>query len=141
MDVAKKLRIGSIVWADIQTSGRGKPGNNWISQNGNLACSFVMPLEAHLDQIVALKVKQVLMQFLKEEVIFKLPNDLYVLNRKICGVLVENEQDKAIVGIGLNIASSPAGFISLKELNIDISVNYVLMNIAKVLGFIAKSWC
>ena len=90
------------VRADYQTAGKGQRGNTWESERGkNLLFSFVLYptfLEARrqflLSQLTALAVKEAL--------------DIYWKEKKICGLLIENELSaegiaRSIIGIGLNV--------------------------------------
>ena len=109
----------SVLSALEQTAGRGQRGNTWSAKPGeNLTFSIVMkfgedsfPEVRALDQFViseiaALSIVDTLAEY---DIIAKIkwPNDIYVGDRKICGILIENSlRDTAlassIVGIGLN---------------------------------------
>ena len=97
-----------------QYAGRGQRGNFWEAEPGkNLTFSFrfkpegLKPIEQFaISEAVALAITD----YLKEEFDPKVkwPNDIYVGNRKIAGILIEhsimgNEISNTIVGIGLNI--------------------------------------
>lgn len=101
--------------ADYQTGGRGQRGNSWESEEGrNLLFSFVLLpsfLEARrqflLSQIIALSVKETLDTYTKGFSI-KWPNDIYWQERKIGGILIENQLQgnyiyQSIIGVGVNI--------------------------------------
>lgn len=103
------------ILADYQTAGRGQRGNSWESEEGrNLLFSFILfPdfLEARrqflLSQIIALSIKEVLDRY-TEGITIKWPNDIYWQERKICGMLIENELQgnficQTIAGVGINI--------------------------------------
>ncbi|ADV43220.1 biotin--[acetyl-CoA-carboxylase] ligase [Bacteroides helcogenes] len=103
------------VIAEFQTSGKGQRGNTWEAESGkNLLFSFVLYpafLEAHcqfiLSQIVSLAIKEELSRW-SNEITIKWPNDIYWKDRKICGILIENDLSghyisRSICGIGLNI--------------------------------------
>lgn len=103
------------VLANYQTAGRGQRGNSWESEEGrNLLFSFVLfPdfLEARrqflLSQIIALSIKEVLDTY-TDGITIKWPNDIYWQERKICGMLIENELQgnyicQTIAGVGINI--------------------------------------
>lgn len=103
------------VTADFQTGGRGQRGNSWESETGrNLLFSFVLfPefLEARrqflLSQIISLSIKEVLTDY-TTGISIKWPNDIYWQDRKICGILIENDLVgnsicKSIAGVGVNI--------------------------------------
>lgn len=101
--------------ADFQSAGRGQRGNRWESGSGeNLTFSiFLRPdfinvnRQFLLVELFALAVKEFLEGYGIAARI-KWPNDIYVGNRKICGMLFENSISDSrfstsIVGIGLNL--------------------------------------
>ena len=103
------------VTAEFQTAGKGQRGNTWEAEEGkNLLFSFVLYpsfLEARrqfiLSQIVSLAIKEELSRW-SDEITIKWPNDIYVRNRKICGILIENtlcgdSLTASVIGIGLNV--------------------------------------
>lgn len=104
------------VTAAYQTAGRGQRGNVWQSQGGdNLLLSILVRpgkvLEAKnqflLSQAVAVAMHGA-MQCHGIDVRLKWPNDIYVGNRKLAGILVELDYsgafvEQAIIGIGLNV--------------------------------------
>lgn len=106
---------GSVVYADVQTAGRGQPGNRWESEAGaNLTFSTVLypgciPASSQflLSQVAALSVKETLERHVSG-VSVKWPNDVYCGDRKICGMLIENDLAGSeiycsIIGIGINL--------------------------------------
>ena len=103
------------VTAEFQTAGKGQRGNSWESAAGaNLLFSTVLfPrfLQARqqflLSQAVSLSIKEALDAYVPE-VSIKWPNDIYCGERKICGILIENDLQgscigRCIVGVGLNV--------------------------------------
>ena len=106
------------VVADFQTNGRGQVGNHWESEPGaNLLLSTIFhPIRCDvarqfmISMAVALAVRDVLAALLPNpaDVKVKWPNDVYVADSKICGILVENQLSArhiaySIIGIGLNV--------------------------------------
>ena len=110
----------SVIAARRQTAGRGQRGNRWLSGAGeNLTFSVLVrpgndgippvPVSGQfrISQVAALAV----CDLLREEDIpamIKWPNDVYVGDRKICGMLIENtlagnEVSTSIIGIGINV--------------------------------------
>ncbi len=98
-----------------QTAGRGQRGNTWESDKDlNLLFSFVLYPEFIaikqqflLSQIVSLAICEELQQY-AEGFSIKWPNDIYWKNKKIAGILIENDLcgtklSKSIIGIGLNV--------------------------------------
>lgn len=112
----------TVVAAEHQTAGKGQRGNSWESEAGkNLLFSFVLYpifLEARhqfiLSQIISLAIKEELACWNKE-ITIKWPNDIYWRDKKICGILIENDLSgmhiaRCICGVGLNI--NQASFVS-----------------------------
>lgn len=107
---------GTVIITNNQTSGRGQRGNSWETKPGeNLTFSLVLkPLflkaseQFLLTQCVSLGLYDFLTKKLDHEVKIKWPNDMFVQNRKVCGMLIENilQRDSiqwSVVGIGLNV--------------------------------------
>lgn len=106
---------GDIVISHCQTAGRGQRGNSWEAEPGkNLTFSFVMRgLEVPaaeqfcISEAVAIAIANVLMRY-ADDVKIKWSNDIYVGDRKICGILIENtllgsKITCSTAGIGINI--------------------------------------
>jgi BirA family biotin operon repressor/biotin-[acetyl-CoA-carboxylase] ligase len=111
----QSLNEGTTIIAEFQTTGKGQRGNRWESEAGkNIICSILLypeflPIKQHflLSEVVALGLKDTVEQYF-QPVEIKWPNDIYYKNRKIAGILIENELTgqtigKSIVGIGLNV--------------------------------------
>ncbi|MEA5081419.1 MAG: biotin--[acetyl-CoA-carboxylase] ligase [Dysgonamonadaceae bacterium] len=109
------LPNGTLVVADYQTKGRGQQGNSWFSgKSKNLLFSLliypnkVLAKELFvLSQIASLVIKRTLSNFSKN-ISIKWPNDIYWNNKKIAGILIENNLEgeyiqQSIIGIGLNV--------------------------------------
>ncbi len=106
---------GDIVLAEEQTAGRGQRGNSWESTPGcNLTFSLILeptflPAENqfYLSETACLTLVDTLSKHGIEARI-KWPNDIYIDNRKVSGMLIENDLcgmtlQRSIVGIGLNV--------------------------------------
>ncbi len=110
-----KYREGDIVIAECQTAGRGQRGHTWESAEGeNLTFSLILepkflPVNEQflLSEVLALGLVDTLAEYGVEARI-KWTNDIYVGDRKIVGMLVENSLGggclaRTIAGIGLNV--------------------------------------
>lgn len=106
--------------AQTQSAGRGKLQRSWFSPEGGLYFSVLLP-HSCLDDVETLTFLSafIVAKIIKEDFLLepfiKLPNDVYVNSKKVCGILTENFfRGKSllfsIVGIGLNtnIDSFPA---------------------------------
>lgn len=105
-----------VLVADYQTAGRGCGTNRWESERGkNLTFSMLLhPTDLparqqfHITEVVSVALCETLEHYINNKVEVKWPNDIYVGNRKICGMLIENRLygstiRDSIVGIGLNV--------------------------------------
>lgn len=106
---------GSVVIADSQTQGRGQGNNSWESKpNQNLTFSIILypstvkgSRQFLISKLISLAVYDFVSQ-LVPNVCIKWPNDVYVGDKKITGILIENFIEgpyltKSIAGIGLNV--------------------------------------
>lgn len=108
---------GLVVAAHCQTAGRGQRGNTWTSTPGqNLTFSLLLrPTFLRVEEQFALSkaVAVALCRFVQltaphAQVAIKWPNDIYIRNDKVAGVLIENsfssvQLEVAVVGIGINL--------------------------------------
>jgi BirA family biotin operon repressor/biotin-[acetyl-CoA-carboxylase] ligase len=109
---------GTIVTADVQTAGRGRQGRTWVAPPGKalLYSAIVRPLDdRHL--MLPLAVPLAVCEAAEEmrpdiSCKVKWPNDIWLEERKLAGVLIEaRPQDGwAVVGIGLNLSISTEEF-------------------------------
>lgn len=107
---------GSVVFAETQTSGRGRRGKTWISPFGsNIYLSILWNFEQGAQALeglslgVGVAVKRALTDAGLENVKLKWPNDIYVGHKKLGGILLEMVGDPAghcsvIVGVGINVS-------------------------------------
>lgn len=106
---------GTVVLTDFQDKGKGQSSNSWESENGkNLLFSMVLypsfiPVQYQflISKVIALGVCEVVSLF-AENASIKWPNDIYVGNKKIGGILIENailgaEFSYSVAGVGLNV--------------------------------------
>jgi len=116
--IAKSKPIeGTVISASFQYEGRGQIGRFWESENHkNITCSTILRpnfLEAanqfQLNIVVSLAVYDFVSQFIRSNnVKIKWPNDIYVGDKKIAGILLQNSLfgktvSSTIVGTGINI--------------------------------------
>ena len=110
----------SVIAARCQTAGRGQGDHKWHSRPGeNLTFTVVLkfgegalaPLDAKDMILITETVTLALRRYLLRKRVsarIKWPNDIYVGDRKVCGILIENilhgrEVSASMVGIGLNL--------------------------------------
>lgn len=111
--LAKKLRPEPwlIILAEKQTVGYGKKSSRWFSPKGGLYFSIVLPKSKIEDlQTLTILAAFIIAKTIKDnfslEPLIKLPNDILLNQKKICGILTENiigkEVKSSVIGIGLN---------------------------------------
>lgn len=132
---AEELPHGYCISADFQTNGHGQATNHWESEDSkNLLFSLllrptVIPASEQfiITELVTLAIINALQDEIRQKITIKWPNDIYVGNHKLCGILIENALcgqtiDTCIVGIGINInqetfTSNAPNPISLTQLS------------------------
>ena len=113
---------GFVVFAERQTAGRGRRGNDWESTPhlGLWFSILLRPMLAPADSArLTTWASQTIARTIDREIgspaWIKVPNDIYIAERKVAGVLVEmrvekNGQYAAIVGIGVNVNQTASDF-------------------------------
>lgn len=107
---------GTIILAHHQYAGRGQMTKYWESEPGkNLTFTLVLyptfliaKQQFFLNQAIALGILKTVQYFIPKKCTIKWPNDIYVEDRKITGILIQNtlkgtSLQSAIAGIGLNV--------------------------------------
>lgn len=109
---------GTVIYTDNQYAGRGQIGSKWESEAGeNIILSVILypkflPIQSQfkLNQVVALSVYDLLKEYIfpVDQLSVKWPNDIYINDKKIGGILIENKLKgsllaSTIIGVGLNI--------------------------------------
>ncbi len=117
--IKKKNMKQGLVFSKIQTNGRGTRGKKWISKRGNFFGSVFFQLKKNTPKfyefsvitpvLITKKIKEITDC---ENIYIKWPNDIYINNQKVCGILQEviqsgNNQKYLIIGIGINLVSHP----------------------------------
>jgi BirA family biotin operon repressor/biotin-[acetyl-CoA-carboxylase] ligase len=113
------VRSPVLVLAETQTEGRGRGANLWWAQQGALTFSLLIETDAmqlpprswpHASLVAGLAVCEAIEDFLEESAIqLKWPNDVYVRERKACGILIELPPERKhviVIGIGINVNNS-----------------------------------
>jgi BirA family transcriptional regulator, biotin operon repressor / biotin---[acetyl-CoA-carboxylase] ligase len=108
-----------LIHADEQTAGRGRGANRWWSSAGGLTCSLVLdvqsrgltsertPLVSLLTGLAVLQACQA--ELPRADFALKWPNDVYLSQRKLAGILVElppGRTDPLVIGMGINVNNS-----------------------------------
>lgn len=110
----EKYRNGTVIIADIQTAGKGTHGRVWHTKTDNIAMTIILKPEINIKKLegftvaIAENIQQAIKEIYGINLEIKLPNDLLLNNKKICGILTEVVTIKEIVkeifiGIGFNV--------------------------------------
>jgi BirA family biotin operon repressor/biotin-[acetyl-CoA-carboxylase] ligase len=152
---SEPLAEGTVIMADNQFAGRGQQESVWQTQAGkNISTSIYLkpsflPLDKqfYLNIAVSLAVSDALSYFIPEGIKVKWPNDMYYLNKKLGGILIENTLTgssikSSVIGIGLNVNQSEfSDSISQKATSVIqiLQINVPLMDIMeKIFMFMEK---
>jgi len=141
----KQVFDGTIVITSYQTAGRGQRGNTWEAlPNQNITVSMILKpdflnitQQFRLNMAVSLGIYEFLCKYLSDGLAIKWPNDIYVGNRKMGGVLIENTLSGSriaysVIGIGLNI--NQLSFLSDKAISLRLaSQKFVDFEIEKLI--------
>ncbi len=93
----------SIVSTAIQTSGYGRTGT-WDGNDKHIYMSIKVPKsQVDISELVLVTLQQLCNEYGIDSRI-KLPNDIYVSDKKMAGFIINESMDHYIVGIGMNIA-------------------------------------
>lgn len=105
---------GCVVLADEQTASYGRRGRAWQSPKGNLCCTLIEAWTGYddlawLPYALGLALHDALSGMLKDghDLRLKWPNDILLNGDKLCGILLEIEDDRVLIGIGMNIVAAP----------------------------------
>ncbi|MBL5829845.1 bifunctional biotin--[acetyl-CoA-carboxylase] ligase/biotin operon repressor BirA [Serratia fonticola] len=142
LDRLAELTSGDACIAEYQQAGRGRRGRQWISPFGaNLYLSMFWRLEQGpaaamgLSLVIGIVMAEVLQRLGAEQVRVKWPNDLYLNDRKLAGILVEltgktGDAAQLVLGAGINMAMRETNasqidqrWINLQEAGITIDRN------------------
>lgn len=116
LSATQQLEDFTVVWAENQTEGKGQMGGKWVSESSkNLTFSILLNETSFeiedlftLNVMVANAVIKALNFFKLDHISVKWPNDILSYNKKIAGILIENNirangTIQSVVGIGINV--------------------------------------
>lgn len=152
LDRLSSLKSGDACVAEYQQAGRGRRGRKWFSPFGaNLYLSMYWRLEQGpaaaigLSLVIGIVMAEVLQSLGADKVRVKWPNDLYLLDRKLAGILVEltgktGDAAQIVIGAGINLAMRRVEsdvvnqeWINLQEAGIKIDRNTLTVRLIKEL--------
>lgn len=105
--------------AKVQTKGRGRRGNTWVSSQGMAMFSFLLKVDKNisleeyskLPLVTGLAVLKGISRIENLDFKFKWTNDIYFNDKKLCGILVEKVGEFFVIGIGININNRELGTV------------------------------
>jgi len=126
----RSVKTPLAIVADIQTNGVGSRDNSWSSQEGNLFLSFALPLSS-LPHDLKLESASIYFSYILKEILeefgsnvwLKWPNDFYIQNKKMGGMITTILDSNIICGVGINLKSAPQSF---SKLDVDIQRDELL---------------
>ncbi len=106
----KDFESYDIVAAENQTLGRGRRGNTWVSSKGMALFSFFLKDQklsisdyTKIPLVVGIATLKALKKIEENDYKLKWINDIFLKNKKLCGILVEKVENNFVVGIGINV--------------------------------------
>ena len=131
----EELELPLAVSANIQTNGLGSRNNSWIGYRGNLFLSFAIKLK-DLPKDLKLESASIYFAYILKETLekenskvwLKWPNDFYIADEKIGGMITNIVSDILICGVGINLIEAPTNF---NKIDINISKEKLLNNYLK----------
>ncbi|WP_065648481.1 bifunctional biotin--[acetyl-CoA-carboxylase] ligase/biotin operon repressor BirA [Pantoea eucrina] len=148
LDRMDQLESGFACVAEYQQAGRGRRGRKWFSPFGaNLYLSMYWRLEQGpaaamgLSLVIGIVMAEVIQSLGAENVRVKWPNDLYLNDRKLAGILVEltgktGDAAQIVMGAGINLgmrgegtSEINQGWINLQEAGVTIDRNQLAAHI------------
>ena len=138
-----------------QKKGRGRKGRVWNSKIGDLTCSILIKKKLDISEMgrINIIIVSVIINIFEDlglnKVKFKWPNDIFINNKKIAGILIEtsvlnNTVSQFTIGIGVNIKSRPNNLkyysTSLFENGLRIKAHKLFFRIIKRLYFYIENY-
>ncbi len=106
----EELEDFSLAIAEKQIKGRGRFGKKWYSEEGGAWFTFSLKEDKNIREengkitlLAGKAVEEYLSENINMDFKIKWPNDVYINNKKICGILTEKRDDFFIIGIGVNV--------------------------------------
>ncbi len=104
------LPVGTAVYTQNQTAGRGRMGRIWQS-GGGVALSVLVQADCpELPLVASVAAARALQRLLGQPMQIKWPNDILCNGGKLCGILCEGTAQKNVAGFGVNLTQSAADF-------------------------------
>lgn len=119
LKVLENVPLPALFIADEQTNGRGRQGKSFYSPQGTglymtlaLPCDYIDCETVSITSLAAVCVANAIKDICHIEVKIKWINDLYIKDKKVCGILAErvcdpdtNKTKSVIIGVGINLST------------------------------------
>lgn len=141
----RNIENGQVIMTDFQGEGRGQRGSAWYSERGkNILASVYLELDnlsvqnqLTLSKYVAISIFETLLSLGLQPKI-KWPNDILVNDKKICGILIENQFSgqkikSSIIGFGLNVNQENFDLDNVTSIKNELGVDQERMSILGIL--------
>jgi BirA family biotin operon repressor/biotin-[acetyl-CoA-carboxylase] ligase len=134
---ANKINDGLAIFAEEQTSGRGRAGTKWISERADsIVCSIILSKTKCSGELLSLALAVAVAEAIGEiggkSAKIKWPNDIIVNGKKVAGILIESKNYNGntvyILGIGINCHQKKDSFpseLQLTATSIDIEAQTI----------------
>ena len=138
-----EISLPIAVTSESQTAGYGSRGDSWNSLDENLFLSFALPIST-LPKDLKLESASIYFSYILKETLsnlgsrvwIKWPNDFYVNDKKIGGLITNILDDNFICGVGINTNKSPENFAKLDiEIDKKSFIKVYLENIEKYISW------
>jgi BirA family transcriptional regulator, biotin operon repressor / biotin---[acetyl-CoA-carboxylase] ligase len=128
---------GLVIRALEQTAGRGQRARDWQSSQGG-SYQTVAVRSKDNKPFAAIAIAIGISEVLRQQGIqasIKWPNDIYLQNKKLAGILCEYIQGHLLIGVGVNVKNKiPEYAIGLYQFEVETVSNFVLEGIQKGQG-------
>lgn len=145
---------GTAFRADIQTSGRGRHGRDWVSPEGNLYLSVLLRPSRPMAEwpglalVAGLALRDAILVYRDPaRITLKWPNDVLLDGRKVAGLLLEVHDGAVILGCGVNCLHAPEqttgwtpGWLNQKAADPPITADAVMETLAQTLCDRYNDW-
>lgn len=159
-EALERFRAGEAgpLWvvAHEQEAGRGRRGNTWVSERGNLTASLLWPVDEvepsavpTLGFVAGVALAAALKQAGVSGARLKWPNDLLLNGAKLAGLLLEADarpdgRRAVVMGFGVNAAATPRGLpypaTCLRQRSYDTRAEDVFVHLTETIIDAARLW-
>lgn len=118
LDNLDKLENMTCVYCENQQMGYGRSGS-WDTYKGDLTCSYILENKNEINILYAIvgAIVNLVLHKIGINSHIKIPNDIYVIDKKIGGIIIDIVDNKMIIGIGINIKPRKNMFIDRTSCN------------------------